>query len=477
MRLGLSVLSVTISLAHKGVTVMIRLMPIRMAAAALALLNSPIAFSDIKHFETSYGEMLYDQGALFYRGKQIYPSDGEKNMNSPHYEYRLKEPDRETIILNAGSNGCPAILVVIQISNERLRVTDRITSICNEVSHVTRRSNFIEIRQSLIGENDHIAELDLDNLSVREFEEQARSISSNPNHLVDEYPLGIVTSSYWQPKFADLMGNDYDALVKQIGFASPPRIIDGWLIGSGTRKYTDLAGMIAIHLETGSLIAAINDAQRQIISYGTDLVDEIPISFLEWTYKNSILDPLELFQQGVQFYEKGSYESALTQFKKAAELEHLDSYKVLFYFYRHVLEVSEDDEEPVYWLRKAAELGDAESQAALGVQYQRGTGVPQDYEKAIHWIEKAALQNDPLAQMLLGAIYISGPEKYQNSIRAVKWLEKSAQNENADAMYLLGTMYLHGHGVKEDMDRSLYWIVEAARRGNPLARKALGNSD
>lgn len=70
------------------------------------------------------------------------------------------------------------------------------------------------------------------------------------------------------------------------------------------------------------------------------------------------------------------------------------------YFYGN-RDVSQDDEQAVYWYRKAAEQGDAYAQCDLGLCYADGVGVLQDKQEAVYWYRRAAEQEDTDAQEAL----------------------------------------------------------------------------
>ena len=68
--------------------------------------------------------------------------------------------------------------------------------------------------------------------------------------------------------------------------------------------------------------------------------------------------------------------------------------------------------------KKLAELGDANAQFLLGSMYKNGKGTPQNYKAAIKWYTKAAEQGDAMAQYNLGMMYVKGEGTSQDYVMA-----------------------------------------------------------
>jgi TPR repeat protein len=84
----------------------------------------------------------------------------------------------------------------------------------------------------------------------------------------------------------------------------------------------------------------------------------------------------------------------------------------------------------VSWYRKAAELGDATAQQMLGHIYEDGSGVPKDYETAASWYRKAADQGDADAQYQLGVMYENGMGVPRDYVLAHMWLNLAAAQQH-----------------------------------------------
>ncbi len=103
------------------------------------------------------------------------------------------------------------------------------------------------------------------------------------------------------------------------------------------------------------------------------------------------------YQEGVDAYERGDYETALKEF------------------------------------RPLAERGNEAAQANLGFMYAKGQGVPQDYTEAVKWYRLAVEQGDAVAQATLGLMYAKGQGVAQNYIQAYMWETLAAAQGNEKA--------------------------------------------
>jgi len=124
------------------------------------------------------------------------------------------------------------------------------------------------------------------------------------------------------------------------------------------------------------------------------------------------------FQEGVDAYERGDYETALKKFLPLAE--HLGE------LYAEGKGVPQDYTEAMKWYRLAADQGDAWAQSNLGWMYRKGQGVPQDYAEAVEWYRLAADEWDTSAQFNLGSMYEKGKGVPQDYAEAAKWYRLAA---------------------------------------------------
>lgn len=142
-----------------------------------------------------------------------------------------------------------------------------------------------------------------------------------------------------------------------------------------------------------------------------------------------------------------------------------------------------DHEKAVSCYRRAAELGHIESQYHLGAAYEWGFGVKVSYEKATYWYQKAAEQGDACGQYLLAVrIYKQSKGNEREYLKAAEWYQKAAEQGYIPAQSALSKMYESGIGVKQDYEKAAFWSQEeyrltcqAAERGDSDAQYSLGN--
>ena len=135
------------------------------------------------------------------------------------------------------------------------------------------------------------------------------------------------------------------------------------------------------------------------------------------------------FETGMDAYQRGSYATALSE-----------------------------------W-RPLAEGGDAQAQLHLGLLYANGEGVPQDYAKARQYYEKAAAQGSASGQNNLGYLYADGKGVPKDEIKGAEWIRKAAEQRDANGQASLGEMYRDGRGVPQDDVQALMWYNLGAANG------------
>lgn len=96
------------------------------------------------------------------------------------------------------------------------------------------------------------------------------------------------------------------------------------------------------------------------------------------------------YQDGVDAYRDGDYETALGHFKALAGKGVALAYTNLGYMHALGEGVEPDLEEAARWFQKAAEAGVVAAQLTLGVMYFNGEGVERSYPHAYAWLNLAA---------------------------------------------------------------------------------------
>ena len=153
------------------------------------------------------------------------------------------------------------------------------------------------------------------------------------------------------------------------------------------------------------------------------------------------LSPEDMFQNGLEHYDKKNYTEAVKWYRKAAEQGHAGAQNNLGVCYENGYGVTKDYAEAVKWYRKAAEQGFARAQCNLGVCYEFANGVTKNFAEAVKWYRKAAEQGFARAQYNLGVCYDQGNGVTKDYAEAVKWYRKAAEQGYADAQFNLGLCY------------------------------------
>lgn len=217
---------------------------------------------------------------------------------------------------------------------------------------------------------------------------------------------------------------------------------------------------------------------------------------------------------------KRDYKKAVSCYRRAAELGHIEAQCHLCAMYELGFGVKINYEKAKYWYRKAAEQEDAcgqyllaasickqckgnereyleaaewyqkaakqeyaPAQSALSKMYERGIGVKQDYEKAAFWFRKtyrltrqSAEQGDSDAQYRLGGMYMRQNFDFKKNVHtAVKWYTKAAALGHEKAQLYLGELYEKGKDVKQDYGKAIAWYEKAGAQGNICALLRLGD--
>ena len=107
--------------------------------------------------------------------------------------------------------------------------------------------------------------------------------------------------------------------------------------------------------------------------------------------------------------------------------------------------------------KQAAEAGLDLAQYNMAVLYFTGRGVEQDYAEAFRWTEMAAEQGHLNAQFNLGALYYTGTGTAANLEKSLQWYTLAAESQHAEAQYNLATMYELGEGTPIDLVRAHFW--------------------
>ena len=165
---------------------------------------------------------------------------------------------------------------------------------------------------------------------------------------------------------------------------------------------------------------------------------------------------------------------AMDYLRKAANGEQPHAQNALGRRYEIGSGVAKDEVEAVKWYRKAAEQGHAEGQNNLGWCYYHGIGVAEDGAEAVKWFRMAAEQGYAAGQANLGWCYQDGIGVAKDGAEAVKWYRKAAEQGLAMGQYSLGYCYYEGFGVTRNRSEAVKWFRKAAEQGYAKGQNYLG---
>lgn len=139
------------------------------------------------------------------------------------------------------------------------------------------------------------------------------------------------------------------------------------------------------------------------------------------------------YEAGLNAYESGHYEAALSEWQPLADSGDPRAQFGLGMMYANGFGVDMNDEQALHWFNEAAAQGYAEAQYRIGVMHQNGWGVPMDDEAAADWYVKAAGQGYTDAQVALGQVYAAEYCVRYDPVQAYKWFAIAAQLDDVDA--------------------------------------------
>lgn len=184
----------------------------------------------------------------------------------------------------------------------------------------------------------------------------------------------------------------------------------------------------------------------------------------------------ELFQRGLEQYDKMNYEDAFRLFKIAAEGGDADGQNKLGICYKYGYGTTQSLTEAFKWFNLAAEQGNDWGQYNLGICYFYGEGVAQSYPKAYKLFLLSAEQGNSSAINSIGVCYEYGKGVLESHSEAVKWYRLSANQGNAKSYYNLGLCYFYGKGVTLSYSEAVRCLQPPAEKGDENAQFFLGLS-
>ena len=126
---------------------------------------------------------------------------------------------------------------------------------------------------------------------------------------------------------------------------------------------------------------------------------------------------------GAEAYDGGDYETALAEWRAAAEAGDVEAAVALAGLYQHGEGARRDTAEAARWYRRAAQRGHVLAQLNLGELYSEGAGVPRDPVEAYLWLALAARGGNAWAQARHAALVesMTPAEVAEGESRARAW--------------------------------------------------------
>lgn len=185
------------------------------------------------------------------------------------------------------------------------------------------------------------------------------------------------------------------------------------------------------------------------------------------------IDKESCFRSGMHWYEKKEYEKALSQFLKAARVQHDAAMYNCGLMYEQGLGTEADPVQALYWYEQSAKYGDNDARFECGEAYRTGKGTAVDEKKALHWYKKAA-RSMGSACFYCGVFYEFGKGTSVNPKKAFRYYELGAEKGDMDAQANLAGCYARGFGTREDQNKAYDWYREAAEQGLIRAQLVCG---
>jgi len=134
----------------------------------------------------------------------------------------------------------------------------------------------------------------------------------------------------------------------------------------------------------------------------------------------------DALDDGVQAYERGDYQTAITVWMPLADQGDQDALFNMGQLYRMGKGLARDPVMAEYFYRQAAEKGHLAAQGNLGTLYYFGFDDSPRVVPALQWWQKAARGGDPRSQYMIGILYYNGQYLERDKVRAYAWIRQAA---------------------------------------------------
>ncbi len=172
--------------------------------------------------------------------------------------------------------------------------------------------------------------------------------------------------------------------------------------------------------------------------------------------------------------QAGDYATALTLYKKSADLGFAPAQNDLGILYSQGLGTEQNPSEAFRLFTLSAEGNYPAGQYDLATAYELGIGTDINYAEAFENYKKAADGGYPKAYNGLGSLYLYGNGVTKNPETAMQWFKKSADIGDPEGENSIGWMYFAGEGVPKNIAEAKNWYQKSADRGDATGQSQLG---
>lgn len=182
------------------------------------------------------------------------------------------------------------------------------------------------------------------------------------------------------------------------------------------------------------------------------------------------------YERGVAAQQSGDMETAVTEWKEAAEEGHTGAAWILANLYdKGVGGVVASEAKAYEYLLMAARGGQPAAAVRLGQIYLTGNekiGLKQNYEQALKSFEAASLAQRGDAQYYVSIMHRNGWGTPVDRTESLRWLLLSAKKRYAPAFAELGRVHMEGEGVAKNRVEGWGYLILANRFGDEQQRAA-----
>ncbi|MDD4520143.1 MAG: tetratricopeptide repeat protein [Alphaproteobacteria bacterium] len=193
----------------------------------------------------------------------------------------------------------------------------------------------------------------------------------------------------------------------------------------------------------------------------------ISITFLVFGYIEETRSPVENFQKGLSYYQKGNFQKAKPYLIKAFFGNLPEAGLVLGEMSLNGKGEKTDPNTASVYYEKSARLGNPDASYALALMYNRGFGVPKSKTDALMWAITAAAQGN-IDAAFTAAVWIERGYRSDFGFTEARALYiQAAEMDHLEAIQSLIAIYSKGVGVPKNPKKAEYWLGRLADLTRP----------